>query len=137
MKEKITMDGEYTTREGLAVELLCVGLAGTRKPVAAKVTIAPGNEQVCRYTECGSYSYSIEHEYDLIPKPKTVLVDCWMNVYAYGSVSVRPRRELCDTLCNSVPQGKRVACIRINREVAIGEGLTDANYKIYIKKRAV
>ena len=55
------------------------------------------------------------------------MVDCWLNVYEDGSVLATKAKINCDIFRSFGMERtkKTIACIRIQREVTAGEGLTD------------
>lgn len=53
------------------------------------------------------------------PKPRTVEVDCWMNVSTEGNCVVWMSRDIAEKFSNS----DRLACIHIKQTVKEGEGL--------------
>jgi len=114
----ITKDAEYTTRSGLPVRIYATD-AGGEWPVHGAILGGTKWESVC-WTSCGKLSTrgEIVSTNDLIPKPRTMKVYCWLNVYPDGSVYSYMARNHADQISNS-----RIACIHIVREVTEGEGL--------------
>lgn len=78
MSEQITLDGEYVTRDGKPVRVICVDRKGTLPPVIALV-MEDGDELQKGYYPGGHYLASeSRHRYDLVPKPKTHKRTIWL-----------------------------------------------------------
>jgi len=93
---KITMDGEYQTRDGEAVRVLAVDIHNEVYPVAAAVIDCDGDEEVHSYTAEGLYYATEGMEeagLDLEPKQKTVFVNLHENGNAYWYKSASKARD--------------------------------------------
>lgn len=114
----ISMDKEYTTRDGRPVRILCTN----RKcdfPIVALVTQGNQSEDVFCYTQKGSYSaaYIHRHNLDLIEKPRRL--QGWINVYPNEITGVvyQTRSD-----ADSGASDERIACIDLS-QFKEGEGL--------------
>src|SRR4051812_40850928 len=122
---KITMDGQYQTRDGRKVRVLCVDRAEEERPVVVLIADQWGKEHVYGVSIYGHYwpgfpkNEHMPDPKDLIPIPKKIRVRFWVNVYKQGDAGTT-----YDTKAEADEAGgKRFACIEIDREVTEGEGL--------------
>ena len=121
MSKPITMDGEYVTRDGREVRVLCVDLNHPEFTVAAITQGASGFDVLRQYRRNGRYWDHSESDLDLIPKPKRHKRTVWVNVYGNPNAhyGVHPSRSLADA---SAAHG-RTACLELHLDFAEGEGL--------------
>jgi hypothetical protein len=118
----ITLDGEYETRDGRAVRIYCVD-AGGLYPVHGAVEDTPGNWASHYWTLEGRGSVFSHTPFDLIEKPKRINRTFWFNVYLEDLVSAATSKSGAD----AVAIEGRVACIPIEIDCAVGEGLDDGS----------
>ena len=111
----ISMDKEYTTRDGRPVRVLCVDKKNTEYPVLALVTDGHDSELVEAYTAGGRYYFSKESRYDLIEKPKTRKITVWVNIYEGGIMYCYMLEK--DAIRCSI--GKSVKRIKMEQDVEV------------------
>ena len=119
-EQLVSMDKEYRTRDGKEVRVLCVDTKlATGESVAGIITQGP-TPRVTTWYKDGAYLGEVPHGDDLIEVRPTVKVDCWLNVYSRGGISIPyETKEVADIGVSS----ERIACIHIERDVEHGEGL--------------
>jgi len=111
---KITMDGEYQTRDGRKMRVLCVD-APHPLPV---ITISPAG-QVYRYPENGRYLSDLcDHSADLVPVPKRHKRTVWVNL-SPQLVGAYETRKSADFFAHP----DRIACLKLDLDFTEGEGL--------------
>jgi hypothetical protein len=110
---KITMDGKYQTRGGRPVRVLCVD-ADCSQPVVAVVDGVPRTFKIT-----GHWLDVNESTMDLIPVPEKRRVKFWVNVYAVGTQQTWTTKDAADSAAGDY----RLACLEIDREFTVGEGL--------------
>lgn len=113
---QITLDKEYQTRYGRPVRVHATDIGGFQ-PVLASYLDNYGEWIVTTRLSDGRVFSDGEHPLDLIEKPRTHKIVCYLNVYEDGPYSVWPTREKADTHANS----NRIACKRIEFVVQEGE----------------
>jgi hypothetical protein len=115
---KITMDGNYQTRDGRKVRVLAVDLKNPTYPVAAAVS--DGKVEIAGvYTENGRWLNTTQDSRDdLIPIPKPFSIEAWSNVFNDGSCNFHKTREAADRNYYG-----RVACVRVVITGNEGDGL--------------
>lgn len=115
-KEPISMDKEYTTRDGTPVRIYATDAGDDECPVHAAY-YENGQWWQVSYTRYGQLSANgLDYAVDLIEKPKTHKIVRYMNVYPDGRVSFRSCRGVAD--CTA--KGDRIACVRIELDVEEG-----------------
>lgn len=137
--EKITMQGEYQTRDGREVRLFTVDARYRMGPVVGEVLCSTGWEPVC-WGECGeatrirgSSVASDDGGSDLIPKPRTITVKRWVNVYANGEAyAYRTKSEADDYARESCFARKEIEITATE-----GEGLKDSNRRHAARKERI
>ena len=88
-KEPISMDKEYTTRDGTPVRIYATDAGDDEFPVHAAY-YEGGQWWQVSYTRYGQLSANgLDYAVDLIEKPKTHKIVRYMNVYPDGRVSFR------------------------------------------------
>lgn len=126
--------GHVQTRDGRPVRLLCRDFKSALPGRAlCGVILHEGDiEGIYTWFPDGSNSSdgrNIHDSSDLVPVPKKVKVDFWMNIYNGDVWSVVhgtrfKSRELADEAARNVAdRRRRIACLHIEREVTAGEGL--------------
>lgn len=86
------------------------------------VKINAHDEEPCLFTSDGRYGRYGTTQRDLIPpKPETVRVRGWLNVYPNGAVYLHSSKEDAERS----QAGNCIDCIEIDHEVTVGEGLED------------
>lgn len=116
---KITMDGKYQTRDGRPVRVLCVDADIDGQPVVGIIGGKYGDE-VQSWEADGSYWDDNDNDPDdLIPVPEKRRVKFWVNVYGDRNGNLWDCRSNADMAAGS----GRLACLEIDREFTVGEGL--------------
>ena len=117
----ITMDGKYQTRDGRPVRVLCVDANRDEWPVIALIACKDGSETDEAFRLDGTWSMKsgVESAIDLIPVPEKRRVKFWVNVYDGGLGAVWTSKKDADIERRS----DRLACLEIDREFTVGEGL--------------
>ena len=119
---KIKLDGEYQTRDGRPVRVLCVDRIGTQYPVIALVPAVTGPERELfeHYTEEGHTERIGASHLDLIPVPKRHKRTVWVNLYPGERESgIHDNRQVADSCANR----ERIACLKLDLDFVEGEGL--------------
>lgn len=117
----ITMDKQYTTRDGREVRIYAVDHYGDH-PISGAILHETIGWAGATWTESGQCAAVGQSSFDLIEKPKTVKVSFWVNVWPdmIGNL-VHPTKYAADSHAGRTQL--RIACIHIEREVTEGEGL--------------
>lgn len=119
---KIKLDGEYQTRDGRPVRVLCVDRIGTQYPVIALVPAVTGPERELfeHYTEEGHTERIGASHLDLIPVPKRHKRTVWVNLYRHVDPgSFFDSKEKADASASP----DRTECLKLDLDFAEGEGL--------------
>lgn len=117
---EIKLDGEYQTRDGRAVRVLCVDARDTVR--RAIVLVMLNNcEHPYRYSIDGKcLSYITNGALDLIEKPKKHKRTVWVNLYPDPiDDDAHPSRDLA----NDCAGPDRIACLKLDLDFAEGVGL--------------
>ncbi len=111
--------GHVCTRDGRPAKIVC----WLREGNCLAVTSEHGKEGGFRSTANGisSDTCGLDPKLDLIPTPRKIKVDCWLNVYRDGTN--RPGIHLSKERADSCALENRIACLHITQEVTEGEGL--------------
>lgn len=117
MSEPIRMDGQYQTRGGKPVMVLCVDATHTQGNVVALIDVGRGEEPYSFYAD-GRLLYCIDSDLDLVPVPKKHKV--WVNIYPTTGNATREQADHYAT-------PSRIACIPV--EFTEGEGLSPPEEK--------
>lgn len=110
MSEPIRIDGEYQTRDGKPVRILCVDRSASIWKVVALATFPKGTEAVICCDEFGRYGRNGPMDHDLIPNPKRE--SRWANIDPDGLGNFFSSRALADTYASK----SRLAVIRVDFE---------------------
>lgn len=110
------------TRDGRPARVICTDRALNDRPVIALVKMEDGHEGVCAYTREGRYTKTFLDPLDLVNVPEKVRVRYWLNVYPPDTPNYLGFHESRDAADGLAAPG-RIACIEIDREVEVGEGL--------------
>lgn len=115
---KITLEGEYQTRDGRPVRVLCVDAYDTVR--RAIVLVRDLSVEVpYRYTIDGRcIGYTWDDSLALIPVPKRHKRTVWVNVYPDDGPGYSSK-ERADYNAGS----DRIACLKLDLDFAEGEGL--------------
>jgi hypothetical protein len=122
---RISMDREYTTRDGREVRIYAVDGCGAW-PIHGAIKCIDGSWAARLWGSRGNRPIDThlnkDDPEDLIKKLETVNVDFWVNVYKDGIHGnlIKETKDECDKAARA---GGRVACINIKRTVVEGEGL--------------
>lgn len=113
---KITLEGEYQTRDGRPVRVLCVDALGM-----FPVITLDNHGNIIRYRENGRFGLGDgDDEGDIIPVPKRHKRTVWVNVYPDPiDDDAHPNRDLA----NHCADTGRIACLKLDLDFAEGEGL--------------
>ena len=117
---KITLEGEYQTRDGRPVRVLCVDAYDTVR--RAIVLVRDLSVEVpYRYTIDGRcIGYTCDDSLDLIPVPKRHKRTVWVNLYPGERESgIHDNRQVADSCANR----ERIACLKLDLDFVEGEGL--------------
>jgi len=120
MSDLISMDKQYKTRDGRAVEVLKVDINHHNFPVAIVVTNLDGSQCTGTRTSTGRMYVGKEHEADLIEVKPRVKQNVWLNVYPEKRPCVHLTRESADAYADDYI---RLACVKIEIDCEHGEGL--------------
>ena len=119
MSNLISMDKQYRTRDGRAVEVLKVDMNNPKYPVVVIVTEKDGSQEIRSRTSTGLTVCNSECASDLIEVKPRIKRDVWVNVYPENSYSYASR-EKADGFANN---NKRIACVKVTIDCEHGEGL--------------
>lgn len=129
MEHKITMTGQYQTRDGRPARVLCVDAAGVYPVVALVKPRGDSVEYPVSFSAdgffwCGGQTPS---QQDLIPVPAKFCATRWFNVYlGPGNILVDGgfvNRSLADGQQKTASCYRRIACVEITIEGCEGDGL--------------
>ena len=116
-EQVVSMDKQYKLENGDMVRVLCIDSPDPTLPVV----YCYGKGYTADAGWCDSQGRDAEGKQMLFEVRPTVKAECWLNVWADGSVASHDTKQQADA-CNP----DRIACIHIEREVEHGEGVPDA-----------
>ena len=119
MSDLISMDKQYKTRDGRAVEVLKVDVKHHSLPVAVVVTNPNGSQCTGTRTSTGRVLRSQKSISDLIEVKPRIKQDFWLNVYLDRLPYRHSTKEEADKIAGS----DRIACIKVEIDCEHGEGL--------------
>lgn len=114
---KITKDQEYTTRDGKPVRIYATDCGGPFPVHGA--TFQDGNWIAGAWCEDGLAYAGSTYINDLIPKPKTIKVTAWINIYPSGLHIMHADERIAASHADKKIFARR----KIGFEVTEGEGL--------------
>lgn len=119
MSDLISMDKEYRTRNGDAVEVLKIGINHDKYPVAVVVTMDDGSQILRSRTSTGRVVCGVQSEGDLIEVKPRIKKNLRVNIYSDGAFACHPNKEIAD----SQAVDNRIACVKVEIDCEHGEGL--------------
>jgi len=120
MSDLISMDKQYKTRNGRAVEVLKTGVNHITYPVVVVITEGDGSQYSTSRTSTGRVVHNGGvNEGDLIEVKPRVKQDVWLNVYQ----EKRPRAHFSKKDADSYSNDDRIACVKVEIDCEHGEGL--------------
>ena len=121
MSDLISMDKQYKTRDGRAVEVLKIDVMNEHYPVVVVITEKCGGEVVLPRTSTGHVLFdrvNKESRGDLIEVKPRIKRDLWVNVYMNTSTTYDNKED-----ANKYGGINRIACVKIEIDCEHGEGL--------------
>ena len=119
MNDLISMDKQYKTRDGRAVEILKININHKNFPVAIVVTNLDGSQCTGTRTRTGRMYADRENIGDLIEVKPRIKQNVWMNIYQEKSPCAHFFKENAD----KYSYGDRIACVKVEIDCEHGEGL--------------
>ena len=119
MSDLISMDKQYKTRDGRAVEVLKVDMKHKYYPVAVVITEEDGSQAIRSRTSTGDTTHSRTTGGDLVEVKPRIKQNVWVNIHDGDNVYVHKTREGADLAGGET----RIACINMALDYEYGEGL--------------
>ena len=119
MSDLISMDKQYKTRDGRAVEVLRVDINNKHFPVSVIVTNPNGSQTVLCRTSTGYVSLSQKSGGDLVEVKPRIKQNVWLNLYPNRRPCSHSTKKEADKIAGKT----RTACIKVEIDCEHGEGL--------------
>ena len=122
MNDLISMDKQYKTRDGRAVEVLKIDVMNEHYPVAVVITEKCGGEVVLSRTSTGHVLFdrvNRESPGDLVEVKPRIKRNAWLNLYPNRRPCSHSTKKEADKIAGKT----RIACIKVEIDCEHGEGL--------------